>query len=101
MVEELYNDFKKMVHEQQHMSVREFVSTRANFRNQLLYAEDGGFLAMGETLVSLETTFKRTFHALLWTLAILLNNDFVSTRWGLATQFISLYRRVLNECRLL
>jgi hypothetical protein len=100
IAEELYRDFEKEVRENNDMSVREFVTARAEFRNLLLYAGDGGHHAMNETLSDLMPMFKRAYRDLLWTLCVLVGNAPSSKEWGLVSQFIDLYRRVLVEAKL-
>ncbi|WP_296738959.1 hypothetical protein [Mesorhizobium sp.] len=100
IAEELYRDFEEEVRENNGMSVREFVTARAEFRNLLLYAGDGGHHAMGETLSDLMPMFRRTYRDLLWTLCVLVGNAPSSKEWGLVSQFIDLYRRVLVEAKL-
>jgi hypothetical protein len=81
------------------MTVREFVTARAEYRNKLLYA-DAGFLAMEDDLEHLiDTVFRATFQDILWCLAVLLPNTPASRDWGLVSQFIGLCRHVLAELR--
>jgi hypothetical protein len=82
------------------MTVREFVTARAGFRNLLLYAGDRGHHAVSETLSALMPMFKRTYRDLLWTLCVLHGNAPASKEWGLVSQFIDLYRLVLVEAKL-
>ena len=49
----LFNDLVNNIADQREMTLREFVSHRADYRNRLLYAEDGGFVLMAEDLDSL------------------------------------------------
>jgi hypothetical protein len=100
IAEELYRDFEEEVRENNGMTVREFVTARAEFRNLLLYAGDGGHHAMSEVLSDLMPMFKRTYRDLLWTLCVLVGNAPASKEWGLVSQFIDLYRRVLVEAKL-
>jgi len=84
------------------MTVKEFVSARADYSNKILYAEDGGAAMMDDDLKDLiETVFSKSLHDLLWCLAALLTNDPSIKEWGLVSQFISLYRRVLIEAKLI
>ena len=101
IVVELFQDFSKHISKQLNLTVKEFVLARANYRNKLLYAEDAGFGVMNETLNDLLPIFEQVFHDLLWVLAVLLENDIPSAKWGVASQFISLYRKVLIEAKLL
>ncbi len=101
VVDELFQDFSKHVAEQLDLSVKEFVLARANYRNKLLYAEDAGIEVTSEALNDLLPVFEQAFHDLLWVLAVLLGNDVPSADWGVASQFISLYRKVLLEAKLL
>ncbi|MEH2500469.1 hypothetical protein V1294_006948 [Bradyrhizobium sp. AZCC 1678] len=101
IVEELYRDFENEVREQSGMTVREFVTARAEFRNLLLYAGDGGHLGMNESLSELMSSqFSKAYRDLLWTLCLLVGNAPSNKGWGLVSQFIDLYRRVLVEAKL-
>ena len=95
VIDELHKDLSSTIRDQHRLSVREFISQRADYRNKLLYAQDDGFMLMNETLRELTTIFNQVFHDLLWVLAILLGSTPPSKDWGLVSQFISLYRRVL------
>jgi hypothetical protein len=83
------------------MTVSEFISIRADYRNKLLYASDAGYVAMDDSLKDLIEIFKSTYRDLLWTLATLLGNSPPGKGFGLVSQFIALYRRVLVEARLI
>ena len=100
VIEELFKDFVKRVRNQHKMDIQEFVTARADFRNQLFYASDDGFLGMENNLNDLIEDFRETFRDLLWALAILIGNVPLKSG-GLVGQFISLYRRVLVESRLI
>lgn len=101
VVNELYKDFAKAIADQRSMTVREFVSARAEYRNKLLYADDAGSAIMDDDLkVLIEEVFEVTYRDLLWCLAVLLSNTPVLKDWGVISQFIALYRRVLIETKL-
>ena len=74
VIEELFKDFVKRVRNQHKMDIQEFVTARADFRNQLFYASDDGFLGMENNLNDLIEDFRETFRDLLWALAILIGN---------------------------
>ena len=100
VLESLYEQFKETVLQQHAMTVREFVGTRADFRNKLLYAEDGQVHSMAESLRFLiDEVFKPTLRDLLWCLAVLLTNEPAARNWGLVSQFVSLYRMVLSTSK--
>ena len=99
IIEALHADFTRLVQEQQGMTLREFVTARASYRDKLLYAEDGGYVEMGEPLSELLPLIKESAVYMLWTLAILLTSKPPSKQWGLVSQVIALYTRVLDECR--
>lgn len=102
VVDELYKDFAQLVADQQNMTIKEFVTARAEYRNKLLYAEDGGYVMMNEDLSALiDTGFSQSLRDLLWCLAVLLSNDPVRKEWGLVSQFVALYRRALTEAKLI
>lgn len=98
VVEKMYRDFEREVDKQHNVPVRQFVTFRSDYRNKLLYAEDGGGWRMGETLEELlDTNFKTTLRDLLWLLGTLVCNEPLQANFGLVAQFVSLYRRVLAE----
>jgi hypothetical protein len=84
------------------MTVREFISERADYRNKLLYAGDAGFISMAENLKNLHRdVFSVALRDLLWCLAVLLSDKPSIPHWGLISQFIALYRRVLIDAKLI
>lgn len=100
VVDELFSDLTKMVMDQREMTLRQFVTSRADFRNKLLYAEDGAIFSMEESLEYLiDKVFAASLRELLWCLATLLTNKPTVRSWGLVSQFIHLYRKVLMECK--
>ncbi|MDX8124937.1 hypothetical protein SKZ59_24475 [Janthinobacterium sp. GMG2] len=102
VIEELFNDLVEKVQEVHGVSLREFVSLRAEFRNKLLYAEDGGFITGGDDVVGLlKENFDSTYRTLLWCIAILLSNSPANPKLGIISQFISLYRRVLLHVKVM
>jgi hypothetical protein len=96
VINELFKTLTATIKDQRGLTIREFISERADYRNKLLYAGDGGVFLMGETLRDLTKIFDEVFHDLIWVLAILLGGTPPSKHWGLVSQFISLYRRVLE-----
>ena len=102
VIDALFNDFVRLIRDQRGMTLREFVTARADYRNKLLYADDAGYLAMDEDLRTLiDTVFRSSLRDLLWCIAVLLTNTPTLRDWGLVSQFISLYRRVLTESRVI
>ena len=102
VVDSLYEQFSGEIARQTRLSVRQFVMTRADFRNKILYAEDGGTASMAEPLQELiDKVFSRTVRDLLWVLALLLTNKPTAKSWGLISQFVGLYRKVLTESKVL
>lgn len=101
VVESIYEQLRHNIEHQQGMTVREYVTARAEFRNMLLYSEDAGFVVMGERLQSLlDDVFGPSLRDLLWCLAILMSDAPITKDFGLVSQFISVYRRVLTEAKL-
>ncbi len=102
VIEEFYDSFSRSVHDQLGLTVRQYISKRTEYRNKLLYAEDGNIFSMNNSLeLIVENVFSRTLTHLLWSLAILLTNSPETINWGLINQFISLYRKLLSECNLI
>ncbi|WP_268799036.1 hypothetical protein [Pseudomonas huanghezhanensis] len=100
VIESLYQELVNQIQHTHNVTIKKFVSLRSDYRNKLLYAEDGGFISGGDTVSGiLKEGFDSTFQGLLWTLATLLGNDPISPNFGLISQFISVYRRVLVETK--
>ena len=83
------------------MPLKEFVMKRADFRNLLLYSDDGGFLNYEIDYDDIMRGFNSTVEALLWSIAALLSNNPLSPNLGLVTQFISVYRLVLIKTKVI
>jgi hypothetical protein len=101
VIDALFHDFRSRLGGSDDGRVKRYVNERADFRNKLLYADDGHTFSMGESLAELRPLFERDLRRLLWSLAALLTNKPVSATWGPVGQFISLYRRVLLEAKVL
>ena len=102
VLEALYRDLERTIADQRGMTVRQFITERAEYRNKLMYAEDAGYLSMKETLEYLiRECFTVIIRDLLWCLAILLSDKPLVPHWGLISQFISLYRRVMTEAKVI
>lgn len=56
---------------------------------------------MGESLSDLINIFKRTYHDLLWVLALLVGAQPPSKEWGIVSQFIGMYHGALIEAGVL
>jgi hypothetical protein len=97
----LLNDFADTVKRQQGTSLREFLLYRAEFRNHLLYASDAGSAKLVDSLTDLRKEFERTFHDLLWALALIVSGKPPGKDWGIVHQFISVYRLALIEAKIL
>lgn len=102
VAESLFHELVSNITAQRQMTLKEFITARAEYRNKLLYANDAGFGSMEETLDELiNTVFVHALRDLLWTLAVLLANRPVAKDWGLVSQFLSVYRRALGEAKLI
>lgn len=99
---ELFLEFSKFIRERTGMTVKGFVTDRADFRNKILYAEDAGFVTLHDKLSEVySNSFVPSYRLLLHALAVLLTNAPLSKNWGVVGQFISVYRRVLSECKII
>jgi hypothetical protein len=95
-------EFEEEVNKQQGGSLKTFISKRADYRNLLLYANDAATMGfMEDKLADLLEMFKQTYRDLLWVLATVLGAKPPSVKWGIASQFIALYREVLIEAGVL
>jgi hypothetical protein len=102
VIDSLFNELTNNISDQRGISVREFVTERADYSNKLLYAQDAGFVAMAEDLDTLiRDRFSVILRDLIWCLAVLLSDRPLLPHWGLISQFIALYRRVLVEAKVL
>jgi hypothetical protein len=101
VVQKLYDDFRALLPDGGDNKVKSFITNRADYRNKLLYADDGQSYSMAETLEEIRHIIERDLKRLLWCLAALLTNQPLSNRWGGVGQFIALYRRVLLEAKVL
>jgi hypothetical protein len=82
--------------------VKHFITVRADYRNKILYANDGGTFFMGDKQSELvRDAFSPSLRLLLWVLATLLTNKPSAKQWSVVSQFISLYRMVLSEAKLI
>lgn len=100
VIESLYLELVHQVKIKHNATLKQFVNLRSDYRNKLLYAEDGGFITGGDTVSEiLSGGFDSTYRELLWTLATLLGHDPLCPNLGLIAQFISIYRRVLLDTK--
>lgn len=101
VVNDLYQAFLERLPDTEGNRVKRFVTERADYRNKLLYAEDGRSYSMGESLADVRHIVERDLKRLLWCLAALLTNKPQTKSWGAVSQFLALYRRVLTEAKVL
>ena len=94
-VPHLLAEFVDQIKEQHAVTLKEFLTMRADFRNKLMYASDAGSWVMDDKLTDLIDAFKPTYRDLLWVLAILINGEPLGKGGGIVSQFIALYREVL------
>lgn len=97
VVQALFAEFQNQVQAQQNCNLRQFLLKRADYRNKLLYAADGGSMEMAERLSDLIPLFEQSYSDLLWSIGVLVGNEPTHKHWGLVSQFISLYRLALVE----
>lgn len=100
-VEAMVRDLTGNIRTNWDLSLKEFVTVRADFRNKLLYADDGMTYSMNESLAELRPMFEQDLRRLLWALGCILTNRPSAKSWGLVNQFLTLYRRVLVEAKVL
>ena len=101
VVPDLLADLRETIRDQQGVGLKEYVLHRADFRNHLLYATDGGSALLGNSLADLRKTFGENYHDLLWVLALVIGGRPPSKEWGIASQFIEVYRLTLIEAGIL
>lgn len=92
---------EEIIKSQLGQTLREYISARSDYRNQLLYATDGYTVTMNESLSDLIEIFRTSLRDLLWVLALLLGGKPISKNWGLVSQFIGVYREILVRAKAL
>ena len=97
----LLADLARTIEDQHGATLRQFLVARAEFRNHLLYATDAGSARLGDSLAGLREQFGQTLHDLLWVLALIIGGKPPSKDWGIASQFIGVYRLALIEAKIL
>ncbi len=101
VADSLYRDMVSKIKSQKDMTLTEYMASRKDYRNKIFYADSDRRWVMEENLAELLPQYRQIFHDLLWTLALLLGNSIPSKSWGVVSQFIFVYRRVLVECEVL
>jgi hypothetical protein len=91
----------EIVAEQLGLTLKQYILARAEFRNHMLYATDGGSVSLGDDYGDLRAQFAETYHDLLWALAVAMGGKPPSKQWGIASQFIAVYRLALIEAGVL
>ncbi|MGB0575903.1 MAG: hypothetical protein ACPGPC_07065 [Alphaproteobacteria bacterium] len=97
VVNSIYDGIVSGIFDLNQMSLNAFLRNRKDYRNKIFYADDDKRNGMGETLEELLPVFIRAYRDLLWTLGLMVANKVPSDSWGVVSQFISVYRRVLKE----
>lgn len=97
VVPHIVQELKTIIAEKRKQTLKQFLADRTDYRNLLLYAQDGGHYEMGETLDDLFVEFNMTYRDLLWVLLALIGGKPVSKKFGVVSQFIAVYRQVLTE----
>jgi hypothetical protein len=93
----IFDQLVKRIIASGHEDWRSFLKARAEYRNDLLYADDAGFKEMGEPLDAIIALVEPSLRDLLWALALLLAHEAPGEGWGLVSQFFAVYRRALEE----
>lgn len=102
VVETLYDDFEELIKYNGYDSVKKFAKHRVDFRNKILYAEDAMIFDVGEEIEKVLSSVTQILNEVLWVIALLLSNDdSPAKKWGIASQFLRLYERVLKEAKVI
>ncbi len=102
VVETLYEDFEELIKYNGYDSIKKFAKHRVDFRNKILYAEDAMIFDVGEEIENVLSSVTQTLNEVLWIIALLLSNDdSPAKKWGIASQFLRLYERVLKEAKII
>ncbi|MFA6965165.1 hypothetical protein [Bosea sp. (in: a-proteobacteria)] len=97
----ILKEMMDLIAEQLGLTLKQYILSRAEFRNHMLYATDGGSAALGDDYGDLRALFDETYHDLLWALAVAMGGKPPSKQWGIASQFIGAYRLALIEAGVL
>lgn len=97
----ILKEMTDLIAEQLGQTLKQYILSRAEFRNHMLYATDGGSAELGDDYGDLRAQFDETYHDLLWALAIAMGGKPPSKQWGIASQFIGAYRLALIEAGVL
>lgn len=95
----LYKDMEERVKKNGHGGIGDFVAVRAEFRNLIFYAKDEGFQRMTETLAEHFESFDISLQQLSWVVGAILAGPPPKKDWGVVSQFMEVYRRVLRAYR--
>ena len=102
IVESLYQEFENLIKNEGYSSVKEFAKHRVNFRNKILYAEDAMIFDVGEEIETVLSSVTLIVNEVLWVIALLLSDDdSPAKKWGISTQFLQLYDRILREAKVI
>lgn len=97
----ILKDMTDAIAQQLGLTLKQHILARAEFRNHMLYATDGGSVSLGDDYGDLRAQFAETYHDLLWALAVAMGGKPPSKQWGIASQFIAVYRLALIEAGVL
>ena len=102
VVESLYEEFEELIKNCGYNSVKAFSKHRVDFRNKIFYAEDAMVFDVGEEIENVLSSVTQIINEVLWVIALLLgNDDSPAKKWGIASQFLQLYDRVLKEAKVI
>lgn len=97
VVPHILAELENVIQTQRKQTLKQFLSDRTDYRNKILYSEDAGHMEMGETMDNLFEYFDITYRDLLWVLLALISGKPISSKYGIVTQFIGVYRAVLTK----
>lgn len=92
LINDLYEYF--LTYLPQGVEMKEFISSRADVRNKILYSEDGGHYYLKNFEEYLKNIQDELFY-LCWGIGILLDQTYIN--YALINQVIELYKKILKE----
>lgn len=102
VLDSLFQKFEDLIKGHGYNSIKEFAADRTDFRNKILYAQDAMIFDVGEEIENVLSSVTHALNEVLWVIALLLSNDdSPAKKWGISTQFLLLYDRILRAAKVI
>lgn len=97
VINSLYRDFMNRIPND---NIREFIFSRADARNKILYSSDSGTYELSNFEKDIKTFQDEIVH-LCWALAILIDSDIPTKHYDIVNQIILTYKKLLQESKII